>query len=100
MTEVNGRVHRETRRIPAELLAEDGCGCTRYPRSRSRPRSHGSAHVDRALGTAATVGRCAEGDLLSILHHQGERGRVEPIRHGQTHSLQPGTSAWSGFTTP
>ncbi|MFD8724805.1 hypothetical protein ACFV2H_44370 [Streptomyces sp. NPDC059629] len=61
---------------------------------------HGSADVDRALGTAATVGRLAEGDLLSILHHQGEDDRVEPIRHGESHSLQPDTSAWSGFTTP
>lgn len=61
---------------------------------------HGTTDVDRALGTAATVGRFAEGDLLSILHHQGEHDRVEPIRHGETHSLQPGTSAWSGFTTP
>ncbi|MGI5133373.1 MULTISPECIES: hypothetical protein [unclassified Streptomyces] len=61
---------------------------------------HGTADVDRTLGTAATVGRFAEGDLPSILHHQGEHDRVEPIRHGETHGLQPGTSARSGITTP
>ncbi|MFB7216432.1 hypothetical protein [Streptomyces sp. NPDC056255] len=26
MAEVNGRVHRETRRVPAEMLAEDASG--------------------------------------------------------------------------
>lgn len=61
---------------------------------------HGTADVDRALGTAATVGRFAEGDLLSILDHQGEHDRTDPIRRGEAQSLQPGTSAWSGFTTP
>ncbi len=58
---------------------------------------HGTADVDRALGTAATVGRFAEGDLLSILDHQGEHDHSEPARRSETHSLQPGTSAWSGF---
>ncbi|MFJ6727399.1 hypothetical protein ACIQPQ_21075 [Streptomyces sp. NPDC091281] len=56
-----------------------------------------TADVDRALGTAATVSRFADGDLLSILGHQGEHDRVEPIRRSEDHSLQPGTSAWSGF---
>jgi hypothetical protein len=59
---------------------------------------YGAADVDRALGTAATVGRFAEGDLISILDHQSEHhNQAEPIRRSETHSLQPGTSAWSGF---
>jgi hypothetical protein len=58
---------------------------------------YGTADVDRALGTAATVGRFADGDLLSILNHQDEHDHAEPIRRSETHSLQPGTSAWSGF---
>lgn len=58
---------------------------------------YGTADVDRALGTAATVGGFAEGDLLSILDHQDEHDHAEPIRRIETHSLQPGTSAWSGF---
>ncbi|MFF2902045.1 hypothetical protein [Streptomyces sp. NPDC057966] len=33
-------------------------------------RLYGAADVDRALGTAATVGRFAEDDLLSILDHR------------------------------
>lgn len=41
--------------------------------------------------------RFAEGDLLSILGHEGEHDRIEPIRLSEDHSLQPGTSAWSGF---
>lgn len=57
---------------------------------------YGTTDVDRALGTAATLGRFADGDLLSILGHQGERhDRGEPIRRSEDHSLQPGTSAWS-----
>ncbi|NNJ06175.1 hypothetical protein HHX38_18890 [Streptomyces sp. PKU-MA01144] len=60
-------------------------------------KPYGTADVDRALGIAATVGRFAEGDLLSIRDHQGEHDRSEPIRRSETHSLQPGTSTWSGF---
>nr|WP_177198779.1 hypothetical protein [Streptomyces colonosanans] len=41
---------------------------------------HGAADVDRALGTAATVGRFADGDLLSSLNHQSEHGPAEPVR--------------------
>ncbi|XVQ90001.1 hypothetical protein ACQP2K_22100 [Microbispora siamensis] len=58
---------------------------------------YGTADADRVLGTAATVVRFAEGDLLSILEHQNEHDRVEPIRRGETRTLQLGTSAWSGF---
>ncbi|MBM9624327.1 hypothetical protein ACFQ60_00970 [Streptomyces zhihengii] len=58
---------------------------------------YGTADVDRALGTAATVGRFASGDQLSILDRQGEDNRTEPIRRSEAHSLQLGTSAWSGF---
>ncbi|MFE3153078.1 hypothetical protein ACFXJ6_41670 [Streptomyces sp. NPDC059218] len=60
-------------------------------------RLYGAAAVDRALGTAATVGRFAEDDLLSILDHHGEHDRVEPVRRGEIHGLQPATFAWSGF---
>lgn len=57
--------------------------------------------VDRALGTAAVTGRFAEKDLLSILDYQAGRDTTEPTRASETHSLQPGTSAWAAFgTTP
>jgi hypothetical protein len=55
--------------------------------------------VDRALGTAAVTGRFAEKDLLSILDYQAGHDTTEPTRASETHSLQPGTSAWAGFGT-
>ncbi|WP_053715176.1 IS21 family transposase [Saccharothrix sp. NRRL B-16348] len=58
---------------------------------------HPAAEVDQALGTAAIAGRFAENDLIRILAHQAGRERAEPTRAGETHSLQPGTSAWSNF---
>jgi transposase len=62
---------------------------------------HPAEQVDRALGTAAIAGRFAENDLIRILTHQiGGAGPAEPSRAGETHSLQPGTSAWSNFGLP
>lgn len=61
---------------------------------------HGPADVDRALGTAATCGRFAENDVIRILAHQAGREITKPIRASETHSLQPGTSAWTGFGLP
>ncbi|WP_328460967.1 IS21 family transposase [Actinoplanes sp. NBC_00393] len=59
---------------------------------------HDPADVDRALGTAALAGRFAHNDLLRLLAHQ--RGDdAAPTRASETHSLQPGTSAWSTFGT-
>lgn len=61
------------------------------------------AEVDRALGTAAVTGRFAEADLLSIVDYQATRTQTEPVRRSETHTLQPGTSAWSALgqtTTP
>ena len=49
--------------------------------------------VDTALGVAAVAGRFAERDLLSILSRQPDT----TIVRGETHSLQPGTSAWERF---
>jgi transposase len=59
---------------------------------------HGRDAVDRALGTAAIACRFGEGDLLAILDYQRLRAdRQPPSRAGETHSLQPGTSAWARF---
>ena len=57
---------------------------------------HGVAQVDQALGTAALAGRFADNDVIRILAHQRETDS-EPTRASETHSLQPGTSAWSTF---
>ena len=59
---------------------------------------HPPGQVDQALGTAAIAGRFAENDLLRILAHQaGETVAKPATQAGETHSLQPGTAAWSGF---
>jgi transposase len=61
---------------------------------------HGSAEVDQALGSAAIAGRFAENDVIRILAHQAGREIGKPTRATETHSLQPGTSAWSNFGLP
>ncbi len=58
---------------------------------------HPVTEVDRALGIAAIAGRFGENDLIAILTHNLGRPDAEPIRAGEDHSLQPGTSAWSQF---
>lgn len=59
---------------------------------------HPPGEVDQALGTAAIAGRFAENDVLRILAHQAGRDVGKPtVRASEAHSLQPGTSAWSGF---
>jgi transposase len=58
---------------------------------------HGRAAVDRALGTAAVAGRFLDSDLRSILDHQRHAHPSPPRQRSEDHSLQPGTSSWSGF---
>lgn len=43
--------------------------------------------------------RCffTDDDLLSILDHQAGQTAGELTRASETHSLQPGTSAWAAF---
>jgi len=66
----------------------------------------GTGPVDEALGIAATAGRFAEGDLLAIVEHRaGGTPAAALVVADQTHSAQPGTSAWASFgsteeTTP
>ncbi len=59
---------------------------------------HGVAAVDQALGVAALAGRFADNDVIRILAHQRDHDS-EPTRASETHSLQPGTSAWAAFGT-
>lgn len=93
----------------AQWLAEAAAAGTVRIRAKmaeaiSLAKLYGAPAVDRALGTAAVSGRFGEADLGSILAHQRHRGHAdsaaadgEPIRAGETHSLQPGTAAWAGF---
>jgi hypothetical protein len=59
----------------------------------------GRADVDAALGVAATAGRfAAEDDLLAIVRHRAAVApSAELVVADETHSAQPGTSAWEGF---
>jgi hypothetical protein len=56
----------------------------------------GTAQVT-ALGTAAIAGPFADNDLIRILAHHSAGGDREATRASETHSLQPGTSAWARF---
>jgi hypothetical protein len=60
----------------------------------------GPGEVDQALGTAAIAGRFADDDLIAILDHQNGSGAGETTRPSETHSLQPGTSAWAALGQP
>jgi transposase len=58
----------------------------------------GRTDVDAALGIAATAGRFAEDDLLAIVRHRAAGApSAELVVADETHSAQPGTSAWEGF---
>jgi hypothetical protein len=54
----------------------------------------GSDQVDQALGLAATAGRCADDDLVSILEHLvASKPTEEVVRANEAHSVQSGTIA-------
>jgi len=55
----------------------------------------GTAPVDEALGQAATYGRCATGDLASLL----SAGSIRPPARtaGETSSLAQGTAGWAAI---
>jgi transposase len=58
----------------------------------------GVGEVDIALGLAATAGRFAEDDLMSILQHRRHGSRpADLVVADESHSVQPGTSAWADF---
>ncbi|WP_088801203.1 MULTISPECIES: hypothetical protein [unclassified Streptomyces] len=58
----------------------------------------GPAEVDLGLGLAATAGRFAEDDVMSIVQHRRHGTRpADLVVADETHSVQPGTSAWAGF---
>jgi transposase len=58
----------------------------------------GAEKVDHALGLAAAAGRFDEHDLGSILDHLSLHGDPsDVVRADETHSAQPGTSAWGRF---
>jgi hypothetical protein len=58
---------------------------------------YGFGPVDRALATAAELGRFGDEDLAQLLRHQASAGKSQVCRVDDARSLQPGTSAWAGF---
>jgi transposase len=60
----------------------------------------GTDAVDDALLTAASAGRFADKDLLSILTFRaGGSAGADGVVADPAHALQPGTAGWAGFTT-
>lgn len=58
----------------------------------------GLARVDAALGAAAAAGRFGDGDLLSIIeYHDSGAPLAQLVIADETHSAQPGTSAWANI---
>lgn len=58
---------------------------------------HGTDTVDRALGTAATAGRFADGDLAAILTHQATTTGGPVSQAGEGHTLAQGTAGWNAL---
>jgi hypothetical protein len=60
----------------------------------------GAEPVDAALGIAAAAGRFADGDLLAIVEHRASGAPTTClVIADESHSVQPGTSAWATFGT-
>ncbi|MFG2350918.1 hypothetical protein [Streptomyces phaeochromogenes] len=58
----------------------------------------GNDRVDQALGLAATAGRSADEDLLSIPGHIADIKPVgEVVRADEAHSVQNGTIGWQAL---
>nr|WP_095878694.1 IS21 family transposase [Streptomyces sp. TLI_235] len=58
----------------------------------------GAGEVDICLGLAATAGRFADDDLMSIVRHRATGARPSDlVVCDENHSAQPGTSAWADF---
>ena len=60
-------------------------------------KMYGMGPVDRALATAAELGRFADEDLAQLLRHQATARPGQVLRLDESRSLQTGTSAWAGF---
>jgi Mu transposase-like protein len=58
---------------------------------------YGAGPVDRALATAAELGRFADDDLALLMRHQATARPGNVRRLDEMRSLQTGTAAWKGF---
>jgi len=85
----------------AWLVAAAAGGAARVRRKMAEAidlaKLHGAGEVDEALAAAAGAGRFDDGDLASILAHQGAKVIELPTRAHEQQSLQRSTAAWEGF---
>jgi len=60
---------------------------------------HGTGPVNDALQRCASYGRFGDGDLASVLAHQGQQvgGELILFPRSEDHSLQRSTSSWDGL---
>jgi len=58
---------------------------------------YGFGPVDRALATAADLGRFGDDDLAQLMRHQATAKSGPLHRLAEMRSLQAGTAAWAGF---
>ena len=60
---------------------------------------HGTGPVNEALERCASYGRFGDGDLASVLAHQGQQAGGELILfpRSEDHSLQRSTRSWEGL---
>jgi hypothetical protein len=58
---------------------------------------YGFGPVDRALATAADLGRFADDDLAQLIRHDATALPGKIRRLDELRSLQTGTAAWAGF---
>jgi transposase len=83
------------------LVAAAAAGATRLRRKVAEAvdlaKLHGAGDVDEALRAAADAGRFGDGDLASILAHQGAQVIEFPARASEEQSLQRSTRSWEGF---
>lgn len=58
---------------------------------------YGGEPVERALATAAELGRFADEDLAQLMRHQATASPGAVRRLDESQSLQSGTAVWTGF---
>jgi transposase len=85
----------------AWLIAAAAAGTTKLRRKLAEAvdlaKLHGPGDVDEALAAAARAGRFGDGDLQSILAHQGAEVIQFLARASEEQSLQRSTRSWEGF---
>src|SRR6266567_2507252 len=85
-----------TRCPTSTSVRPSGCGI-RMIGAVALAKIYGMGPVDRALATAAELGRFADEDLAQLIRHQATARPGKLVRLDESRSLQAGTSSWAGF---